>query len=68
MLKKKHFASWDRFILPYPFSRGIFLWGEPITVSPTATASELEQKRVELEETLNRMTLEAENAVSRTSS
>ena len=67
MLKKKLFASWDRFMVPYPFSRGIFLWGTPIAVSPDATAIEMEQTRAQLEETLNRMTLEADQAVSRTS-
>jgi lysophospholipid acyltransferase (LPLAT)-like uncharacterized protein len=67
VLKKKQFASWDRFILPYPFSRGIFLWGAPIIVPPEADPSQLEQKRVELEETLNRMTLQADHAASRTS-
>jgi hypothetical protein len=43
------------------------LWGAPITVSPRATAAELEEKRLELEETLNRMTVQAEHAVSRSS-
>jgi lysophospholipid acyltransferase (LPLAT)-like uncharacterized protein len=32
--KKKLFASWDRFIMPYPFSRGLFLLGPPISVPP----------------------------------
>jgi lysophospholipid acyltransferase (LPLAT)-like uncharacterized protein len=53
--------------MPYPFSRGVFLWGNPILVPPDATASELEQKRLELEETLNRMILQADHVVSRTS-
>jgi hypothetical protein len=26
----KRFNSWDRFLLPYPFSRGVFVWGEPL--------------------------------------
>jgi lysophospholipid acyltransferase (LPLAT)-like uncharacterized protein len=26
----KRFASWDRFLVPYPFSRGVFVWGEPL--------------------------------------
>lgn len=51
--------------MPYPFSKGIFLWGEPIHVSHEAAASELEDKRVELENTLNRMTGEADAAVRR---
>ena len=29
------FQSWDRFLLPFPFGRGIFIWGKPIHV-PTA--------------------------------
>ena len=24
------FASWDRFLLPYPFSRGVYRYGEPL--------------------------------------
>ena len=27
------FASWDRFLLPYPFSRGVFAFGEPLYFS-----------------------------------
>lgn len=27
---KKRFASWDGFILPYPFSKGVFIAGTPI--------------------------------------
>ena len=32
MFKKKTFSIWDRFIVPYPFSRGVFIWGHPIWV------------------------------------
>jgi lysophospholipid acyltransferase (LPLAT)-like uncharacterized protein len=28
--RAKRFASWDRFLVPYPFSRGVFVWGEPL--------------------------------------
>jgi lysophospholipid acyltransferase (LPLAT)-like uncharacterized protein len=28
--RMKRFSSWDRFMLPYPFSRGVFIWGEPL--------------------------------------
>lgn len=27
------FASWDRFLLPYPFARGIFCYGDPVYLS-----------------------------------
>jgi lysophospholipid acyltransferase (LPLAT)-like uncharacterized protein len=58
-------VSWDRFLLPYPFGRGLFLWGKPIWVSPAATAADLESKRIELEEALNRITAQADEAVLR---
>ncbi|HQR15118.1 MAG TPA: hypothetical protein PLZ37_11180, partial [Nitrospira sp.] len=64
-LKKKLFASWDRFIMPYPFSQGIFLIGAPIPVPPDASADQLERLRGELEATLNRMTIEADAAAQR---
>ncbi len=57
--------SWDRFLLPYPFGRGLFLWGKPIWVSSAATAADLESKRIELEEALNRITAEADDAMAR---
>ncbi|HEX6958585.1 MAG TPA: lysophospholipid acyltransferase family protein [Ferrovibrio sp.] len=25
-------STWDRFIIPWPFNRGVYLWGEPIDV------------------------------------
>lgn len=51
--KKKVFASWDAFNLPYPFSRGVFMWGEPIYVSKD---DDMEEKRKELELKLREMT------------
>ena len=60
--KKKLFASWDRFIMPYPFSQGIFLIGTPLSVPPDASADDLERLRGELEAILNRMTIEADAA------
>ena len=65
MLKKKLFASWDRFLFPYPFSRGLFYWGDPIWVPREATAEDLEAKRRDLETELNRITALADKAVMR---
>lgn len=62
--KKKLFSSWDRFMVPYPFSRGLFLWGAPIWVSREADEAALEAARVELESALNRLTAEAESEVA----
>lgn len=51
-------------MVPYPFSRGVFLWGAPIRVSREADDAALETARVELESTLNRLTAEAEAEVA----
>jgi len=56
-------GSWDRFIIPLPFSRGIYLWGSPVTVPRDADAEILEAKRLELENELNRLCDEADGMV-----
>ena len=63
--KKKLFASWDRFLVPYPFGQGVFLWGSPIWVPREADSAEMEAKRRELETALNRLTAEADEEVNR---
>jgi len=64
LLKKKLFASWDRYMVPFPFSKGVFLYGPPIWIAREADATVLEEARVALETTLNRLTDEAEQAVA----
>ena len=54
------FKSWDRFMLPLPFSRGVFVWGQPIRVPRNADAALREQKRRDLERELTRITDVAE--------
>ncbi len=46
--------------MPYPFTRGVFLIGPPIAVPAETSSDDLERLRWELEETLNRMTIEAD--------
>jgi len=53
--------SWDRFLLPYPFSRGIFIWGEPIYIDKKGDRDYLEEKRQLLEKRLSEMTEEADH-------
>lgn len=52
-------------MVPYPFSKGLFLYGKPLWVSREADGSALEAARLELETTLNRLTDQAEQEVSR---
>jgi hypothetical protein len=58
--KKIIFNTWDRFLLPYPFSRGVFIWGEPIHVDPQGDRTHLEEKRGLLEKRLNKLTEQAD--------
>lgn len=50
--RAKRFESWDRFLLPYPFSRGVFAWSTALHVPKDADAAELERKRIEIESAL----------------
>ena len=61
---KQRFSSWDRFMVPYPFSRGLFLYGKPMFVSREGDDLALEADRLLLETELNRLTEEAEQAVT----
>ena len=54
--KKKVFRSWDAFILPRPFCRGVFFFGTPLYVPAEADKHCLEEKRAFLEKTLKSLT------------
>ncbi len=49
----KKFRSWDRFLLPMPFSRVTLVFGEPLRVPPNATEVEIARLAEQLE---NRLT------------
>ncbi len=55
--RAKRFASWDRFLLPYPFSRGVFVWGEPLYYRE---GEETEAFRRRIEEALRETTRKAD--------
>lgn len=57
--------SWDRFLIALPFSRGVFVWGQPILISRNADTSTLEACRQEIERALNIVTAEADRRVGR---
>lgn len=42
-----HVSSWDRFLIPLPFSRGVMVFGEPIFVN------DIERARSQVQEALN---------------
>ena len=55
--EKAHvFKSWDRFIIPYPFTRVVVIYGEPVYVARASSEEEIEEKRIALEKRLTEMT------------
>lgn len=63
--RAKLLRSWDRFVVPWPFSRVVFVYGEPLDV---VRGEPLEPYGEELERRLDACEAEAERLVSRTGS
>jgi lysophospholipid acyltransferase (LPLAT)-like uncharacterized protein len=59
--KRKILNTWDQFLLPYPFSKGVFIWGEPIYINKNGDRAHLEEKRTLLEDRLNELTERADH-------
>ena len=58
--RRRVFGSWDRFILPLPFGRGVFIAGEPMTVARDCTGAAREAARAEFERRMNAIAGEAD--------
>ena len=52
----KTLTSWDRFLIPLPFCRGIIKWGQPIAIASNADEEEIIKKTSDLEKQLNCLT------------
>lgn len=59
------FNSWDRFILPLPFSKGVIVWKGPIAPPESSEPAVLEAKRLELEAAMNEAARQADEASGR---
>lgn len=58
--------SWDRFLIPKPFSRVIVSWSRPVAPLPAdADPATLEAKRQELNEAIERARLNAEERIQK---
>lgn len=55
-------GSWDRFLLAWPFGRGVIVWGEPIEVARDA---DQDQARQHIEDALNAVTAHADRLCHR---
>lgn len=58
--RRRLLSSWDRFAVALPFTRGVFVWGEPVSVPASAKGEALEAARLAIETELNRVTREAD--------
>lgn len=54
--RRKVFASWDAFQLPWPFARARLVFGEPVAPPSGADAAAFEAARADLEARLNDVT------------
>jgi lysophospholipid acyltransferase (LPLAT)-like uncharacterized protein len=60
----RRLRSWDRTLLPKLFSKGVFIYGNPVTVPRDATVALQEEKRLLLESELDRITDLADDTMS----
>jgi lysophospholipid acyltransferase (LPLAT)-like uncharacterized protein len=58
-------GSWDRFLFPYPFGRGVLVCGKPLKVKKNASGAALEKARKTIENRLNNVTSEADRRAGR---
>ena len=58
--RRRVLRSWDRFVVALPFSRGVFLWGEPIPVPRDADAAIMEAVRIKTEAAMTALTARAD--------
>jgi lysophospholipid acyltransferase (LPLAT)-like uncharacterized protein len=56
------FDTWDRFIVPLPFARGVIVWKGPIAPPPPDDPAALETARQALETAMNEAAREADEA------
>ena len=61
--RRKIFDSWDRFVLPKLFGRGMIIWGTPVYVSKDADDGEIERVRLTIETEMNALLAEADTAM-----
>ena len=59
--RKRVLNTWDHFLLPYPFSKGVFIYGGPLYVDPHGDRAHIEEKRALLEKQLNELTERADH-------
>jgi lysophospholipid acyltransferase (LPLAT)-like uncharacterized protein len=59
--RKKTLKSWDNFLIFYPFTRVVALFGDPIVVDPKLRGDDLEKERQRIEQILLQLDDKAAN-------
>jgi lysophospholipid acyltransferase (LPLAT)-like uncharacterized protein len=59
--QKKTLKSWDSFIIPYPFTQAVAIYGDPLYVPRDADKETAEALRSELESRMRELTDKADN-------
>ena len=58
--RKRVLNNWDHFIIPIPFCRIVYIWGEPVWVLRDSKREKMEEKRLLLQDRLRQITEEAD--------
>jgi len=61
----RNLSTWDRFLVAWPFGRGVIVWGDPVTVDRDANPEAQETARRQIEDGLNAVTREADRLTGR---
>ena len=64
--RRKQFDSWDRFILPKLFGKGLIIWGTPVWIDKDLSDDDLEAIRLSIETEMNNLLAEADRALGHT--
>ncbi|MDK3156844.1 hypothetical protein QPK87_09680 [Kamptonema cortianum] len=54
------FRSWDRYMIPKPFSTGVMIFGEPMYLDENASDEQVELVRQQFEKEMHRLERQAE--------
>tara|TARA_B100001057_G_C22641707_1_gene868506 strand:- start:83 stop:775 length:693 start_codon:yes stop_codon:yes gene_type:complete len=57
----KKLNSWDNFIIPFPFSKGVYIFGKPIHIKRKVTEKKLFQIKMLIQKEFEKLTKEVEN-------
>ena len=58
--RRRLLNSWDRFLVPLPFARGAFVWGDPIRIERSADEATCAAAQQQIEAALNAVTATAD--------